>query len=119
MNAAATPSDMRAADMSAADVSSAAAATDVSTATAASMSATATVTAPPAASTVAASTGNSYAMDKPRPVFFIEDVEGCETDVGDFLFAQKDAPSVVLQRCIPRCGCRCTACHGERNARRS
>jgi hypothetical protein len=110
-----------AADVSAADVSSAAAATNVSAATAADMSTTrmSATAATTAAVTAAASTGNSYAMDKPRPVFSIEDVEGRETDVGDFLFAQKDAPSVVLQRCIPWCGCRCTARHGERNARRS
>ncbi len=108
-----------AANVSTADVSSAAA--DVSTAAAASMSATAaTGMSATAAVTAAASTCNSYAMAKPRLVFPVENVEGRQADVRDFLFAQKNPPCVVRRRYIRRCACRCTAaCHGERNARRS
>jgi uncharacterized protein YcgI (DUF1989 family) len=70
-------------------MSAAAAETGMSAAAAAGMSASA---APAAAMTApapaaAAATGNSYALAK-RGIFPVEDLEGRQADVGDFLLGQ-------------------------------
>ena len=63
-------------------LSAAAATTAATAATAATGSA-----ASAAASAAAASLGNSLAEPRRASVFLVENVEGCQTDVGDFFFA--------------------------------
>jgi len=93
---------------------SAAAATGMSAAAATGMGAPTTpaATAMATAAVPAASRCNSYALAQAGLGFFIEDVEGGQADVGDFLLAEKNSPCVVLRHYICWCGGRSTARHG-------
>ena len=102
----ATAADGAAADMRA----PAAAAASVST-----PAATAAMPASAAAATAAAC--ELYASAE-RRVFFIEDMKGRQTDVGDFLLAENKSPRIVPRwiSCGRRGGRRSTARHHQRNA---
>ena len=119
--AAAGAADMRRrAAAGAADTSRRAAATTRTTTAAAGMSttaATAAVTTTAATAAVTTARRNSQSLAKQRLVFFVEDVEGRQTDVGYFLFAENNSVRVVLRRYVRRRrGCRCPAAHRQRNA---
>jgi hypothetical protein len=85
------------------------AAPDTSVSASATHGAATAMTASPAAAAMTASAAarcNFYTSAK-RRVFFIEDMKGRQTDVGDFLLAQNKAPCVVLRRISRGCDCGC------------
>jgi hypothetical protein len=96
----------------------AAAATSVSApaATAAMATSTATAAVAATATAVPASRRNSC---KASLAFFVEDVEGRQTHVCDFLLAEKDWPPVVLQHSVGWCSRGRAAGHGQGNAGRT
>ncbi|HEY2528506.1 MAG TPA: hypothetical protein VGJ20_11275 [Xanthobacteraceae bacterium] len=106
--AAATPG-MSTAAAAAPGMSTAAAATAAATATAATMTTAATATAT-ATATAAATTTTTAAMTtatcrKPYAlgnILFIEDVEGRQADVRDFLLTKKSSPRIVVRRLCRR-----------------
>ena len=83
------------------------AAPDTSMSAPATNGAAAAMTASPAAAAMTASATaccNFYTSAK-RGGFFVEDMKGRQTDVGDFLLAQNKAPCVILGRISRRCDC--------------
>ena len=55
-------------------------------------------------------------MAQPRLGLSIEDVEGRQADVGDFLLTEKNPSCIIPQRDICWRGRRCTARHGQGHA---
>jgi hypothetical protein len=97
--AAASAADMSRAAASTTDMSRAAAAMTTTAAAAMTTPASAAAMTTPASAAAAASC-KSYASGKRRIVFFVEDVEGRQADVGDFFLTENNSASVVLRRYI-------------------